>query len=100
MPSWRRYAVAICFVTVSCGRIIAAAPANACSASNFGEDGAALYKAASEAAATKPGVGIVVLCNSETYVFAASGKSVHTQYSAYKVVPQSGTDNWDSVAIE
>jgi hypothetical protein len=100
MPSWQRYAAALCLVAASCGRSFAAAPANACSASNFGQDGAALYQAASEAATAKPGVDIVVLCDSETYLFDATGKSVHTQYSAYKVVTQSGADGWDSVAIE
>ena len=100
MLSWQRYAVAVCFVTASCGRMFAAAPANGCSASNFGQDEAALYNAASEAATTKPGVDIVVLCDSETYVFDAAGKSVHTQYTAYKVVTQSGADGWDNVSIE
>ena len=100
MPSWQRYVLTTCFVTISCGRFFAAAPANACTASDFGQDGAALYKAASEAASAKPGVAIVVLCDSESYVFDATGKSVHTQYSAYKVVTQSGADGWDNVSID
>ena len=99
MPSWQRYALVFCFVILGSARTLQAAPANACSASNFGQDGAALYKAASEAAANKPGVDVAVLCDGESYVFDTTGKSVHTQYFAYKVMTQGGADGWDNVSI-
>jgi len=71
---------------------------SACSLPRFSQDVAALQTVAADAKA-KPGTDTVVLCDEDSYVFDADGKSVHTNYSLYKILTQNGAENWDELSV-
>ncbi|MGH9741039.1 MAG: DUF3857 domain-containing transglutaminase family protein, partial [Candidatus Acidiferrum sp.] len=64
----------------------------------FTADGGELNKAAANLS-VKPGTGVVVLNEENTYVFEADGKAVHTHYLVYKILTQGGAEGWDATEL-
>ncbi|HEX4488766.1 MAG TPA: DUF3857 domain-containing protein [Terriglobales bacterium] len=77
---------------VSASQVAAAPP-------HFSEDAKALYAAASEPVAPD-GTAASVLRDEESYIFDADGRNIHTIYVVFKVLTQSGAENWDAVAAD
>jgi hypothetical protein len=77
---------------------IEAQQATPCTTPRFSQNPAALQAAAAEAK-VKPGTDVVVLCNEDTYVYDADGRTTHTNYLSYKVLSQRGAENWDAISV-
>ena len=58
----------------------------------------ALYSAASESIPPE-GTDVTVLDDEESYVFDASGRSVHTVYVVFKVLTQKGAEGWGDISV-
>jgi len=64
----------------------------------FSDDLKPLVSAASHVS-PKPGIDIVVLNDSESYVFETDGHSLHTNYVLYKILTQKGAEEWNDISV-
>ncbi len=67
-------------------------------APHFTIDPKVLYEQASESAAPE-GTNVAVLDDEEGYSFDASGRSLYTVYTVYKVLTQQGAEGWSSISV-
>jgi len=67
-------------------------------APHFTIDSKVLYEQASESAAPD-GTNVAVLDDEESYNFDASGRSLYTEYTVYKVLTQQGAEGWSSISV-
>ena len=88
------FGLTVCFATTG---LLAADRVEPWNVPHFSVEPKALYSAAS-ANAPAEGTDVVVLNDEESYVFDASGRSVHTEYMIYKVLTQRGAEGWDAVS--
>jgi transglutaminase-like putative cysteine protease len=65
----------------------------------FSEDTAALFRAAS-ALNPPAGAGVIVLDEEASYVFDEAGRATETFYYVYKIINQSGVDDWDNFSLD
>ena len=65
---------------------------------HFSIEPQALYSAASESIPPE-GMDVTVLDDEESYVFDASGRSVHTVYVVFKVLTQKGAEGWGDISV-
>jgi len=72
--------------------------ASTCALPRFSDDASVLIAAAT-AAKVKSGSDVVVLCDEDSYVFGADGKSTHTSYLSYKILSARGAENWDGLSV-
>src|SRR5205814_515227 len=43
---------------------------------------------------------VTILNEEDSYVYDASGRSVYTEYTVYKVLTQKGAEDWDSISVD
>jgi transglutaminase-like putative cysteine protease len=67
-------------------------------APHFTIDAKVLYAEASEPAPPE-GTNVTVLDDEESYSFDASGRSLYTEYTVYKVLTQQGAEGWSSISV-
>ena len=67
-------------------------------APHFTIDAKVLYAEASESAQPE-GTNVAVLDDEESYSFDASGRSLYTEYTVYKVLTQQGAEGWSSISV-
>ena len=94
----RTFAGVFFFFQLISGQSINAQQATPCALPRFSHDATPLQAVAAEAK-VKPGSDVVILCDEDQYVFDSDGKTIHTNYLAYKVLSQRGAENWDAISV-
>lgn len=90
--------VLLLFRSFGCIALLASDVPTPWTASHFTLDPKVLYGQASESAAPE-GTNVTVLDDEESYSFDASGRSLYTEYTVYKVLTQQGAEGWSSISV-
>jgi len=88
----------VAFLSVVCVTSFASDTPTPWGVPHFTVDPKVLYAEASEPVPAE-GTNVIVLDDEESYSFDASGRSLYTEYTVYKVLTQEGAEGWSSTAV-